>query len=360
MSAGGGRSTVTLLGATGVVGQRLIRRLAGHPELELVALGASPRSAGLRYREAVRWLLPEPIPEAVAELRVFAVDELVERSGTDLYLSALDPESARRFERRLVERGRTVVTNASVHRMDDDVPLVVPEVNPGHLELGLRRPPGSGRLIANPNCAAIGLALVAKPLADAFGLERIQVTTLQAASGAGHPGVPALDLLGNVLPGIAGEEEKLESEPTKILGRLLPGGVERAPIAISAQTHRVPIVDGHLLALSFGFSRRASADEVRGALEGFRAPEAIRCLPSAPPRPIELAPGEHSPQPRLDLLRGGGMTVTVGRVRRCPVQDVRLVALVHNAERGAAGGTILLAELVRRSQPCSASAGASG
>ena len=348
MSGGSRRWRVALLGATGVVGQRLVRRLAAHPWFALVALGASSRSAGRRYAEATRWLLPTALPAAVAPLAVEEVDAVIERDDVDLVLSAVDAGTARRVEPALVERGRAVVTNASALRMAAAVPLVVPEVNAGHLDLVARRPAGVGFVAANPNCAVIGLALALRPLVEAFGVERVQVTTLQAASGAGHPGVASLDLLGNVVPGIDGEEEKLENEPRKIFGCLGPRGVEPARFTISAQTHRVPVVDGHLLAVSVALGREVAPDEAVERFAAFRAPDETRALPSAPSRALELAAEEHGPQPRLDVERGGGMTVTVGRIRRCPVNGLRFVALVHNAERGAAGGTLLLAELAAR------------
>lgn len=342
------RLRVALFGATGVVGQRLLRRLATHPDFELVAVSASERSAGRRYAEAVRWLSPDGIPCAAAGLTVRAVDELAAAGGYDLALSALDAETARRVEPLLVERGIAVVTNASALRMDPDVPLVVPEVNPDHLEILRERSPGRGALVANPNCATIGLVLALAPLAERFGVERVRVTTLQAASGAGHPGVPALELLGNVVPGIAGEEEKLECEPAKVLGRRRGARIEPAGLVLSADTHRVPVIDGHLLAVSVGLGRRVSAAEAARAFDEYRPPAVAAALPSAPARALERVEGEQRPQPRLDAGRGGGMTVTVGRVRTCPLFDLRFTALVDNVERGAAGGTMLLAELLTR------------
>jgi aspartate-semialdehyde dehydrogenase len=349
-AAGGGdrRRRVALFGATGVVGQRLVRRLAAHPDFELVAVAASERSAGRRYGEAVRWRLPEAVPPATAHLPVREIDELAEADGYELALSALDAGSARRIEPRLVARGLAVVSNASAHRLAEDVPLVVPEVNADHLELARVRPVGRGLLAANPNCAAIGLVLALAPLAGRFGVARVRVTTLQAASGAGHPGVPSLDLLGNVVPGIDGEEEKLETEPAKIFGRRRGGRVEPAALAISADTHRVPVVDGHLLSVSVGLGERVTIADAERALDDWRPPADVAALPSAPARALErLADGDR-PQPRLDAGRGGGLTVTVGRLRLCPLLDLRFTALVHNAERGAAGGTLLLAELAAR------------
>lgn len=345
-AARGSRRRVALFGATGVVGQRLVRRLAAHPDFVLVEVAASARSAGRRYGEAVRWRLADEVPPDAARLGVREVDELAETDGFDLALSALDAASARRVEARLVERGIAVVTNASTHRMNDGVPLVIPEVNADHLELLRRRAGGGGPLAANPNCAAIGLVLALAPLARRFGVERVRVTTLQAASGAGHPGVPSLDLLGNVVPGIPGEEEKLENEPPKILGRRVAGRIEPASLAISADTHRVPVVDGHLLSVSVGLGQRVSLAEAERAFDDHQPAEEIAALSSAPARPVVRLTEEHRPQPRLDVGRGGGLTVTVGRLRPCPLLDLRLTALVDNAERGAAGGTLLLAELV--------------
>jgi len=339
------RRRVALFGATGVVGQRLVRRLAAHPDFVLVEVAASERSAGRRYGEAVRWRLTDEVPPAAARLGVREVDELAEADGFDLALSALDAASASRVEARLVERGIAVVTNASTHRMNDGVPLVIPEVNADHLELLRRRAGGRGPLAANPNCAAIGLVLALAPLARRFGVERVRVTTLQAASGAGHPGVPSLDLLGNVVPGIPGEEEKLENEPPKILGRRIAGRIEPASLAISADTHRVPVVDGHLLSVSVGLGQRVSLAEAERAFDDHQPAEEIAALPSAPARPVVRLTEDHRPQPRLDVGRGGGLTVTVGRLRPCPLLDLRFTALVDNAERGAAGGTLLLAEL---------------
>lgn len=342
------RRRVALFGATGVVGQRLVRRLAAHPDFELVAVAASERSAGRRYDEAVGWRLPEEVPPATARLTVREIDELAEAGGYELALSALDGESARRIEPRLVERGLAVVSNASAHRLADDVPLVVPEVNADHLELVRERPAGRGFLAANPNCAAIGLVLALAPFAGRFGVERVRVTTLQAASGAGHPGVPSLDLLGNVVPGIAGEEAKLETEPAKILGRRRGRRIEPAGLAISADTHRVPVVDGHLLSVSVGLGARVTIAEAERALDDWRPPLDVAALPSAPALALERLRASDRPQPRLDAGRGGGLTVTIGRLRPCPLLDLRFTALVHNAERGAAGGTLLLAELAAR------------
>ena len=278
-------------------------------------------------------------------MTIESVDDV---KACDLYFSALDAETAARVERRLAAGGAVVVSNASAHRMAPDVPLIVPEINPGHLELLGDRP--AGGVVTNPNCATAGLVMVLGPLAEAFGLEAVGVTTLQAVSGAGYPGVSALDILGNVVPGIEGEAEKIEREPRKILGRLIDGRIEELPIAISAQTTRVPVLDGHLLSLSIGLGRRASPDEIGEILERFRSPLADLGLPSAPDRPLRVLPGPADPQPRRHAGLGDGMTVSVGQIRPCPILDVRLVALVHNTVRGAAGAAVLNAELLVASE----------
>lgn len=335
------RIAVGILGATGTVGQKLVRLLAGHPWFELRRLMASERSVGKPYGRVVHWLEPEPLPPDIAAMPV----EAAEPGGCALVVSALDATAARSLEPRFAQAGCAVVSNASAHRMDPDVPLVVPEVNPDHLEL-VGRQPWPGALVTNPNCVVAGLVLVLKPLQDAFGVEAVELTTLQAVSGAGYPGVAALDVLGNVIPGIAGEEEKLSSEPRKILGTLDGGGVAEAPLVISAQTTRVPVLDGHLLSMSVRLGRRATPEQVSAALERFRAPERVRELPSAPAEPLAVLGHELGPQPRLHAGLGAGMTVSVGRIRPCPLLDVRLVALVHNTVRGAAGAALLNAELM--------------
>ncbi len=302
---------------------------------------ASDRSAGKSYSEAAHWLEPVPLPQSVAEKTVVGVDGI---QGCDLFFSALDGVVAGRVEPEIAASGAIVVSNASALRMDPAVPLVVPEVNPDHLELVRGR--SGGCVITNPNCATVGLVFALKPLVDAFGLEAVEVTTLQAVSGAGYPGVPALDILGNVIPHIEGETDKIEEEPRKILGRLRHGVVEDLPVKISAQVTRVPVIDGHLLSISVKLGRSVSADEAREAFEGFRTPLAGLGLPSAPERPVIVLPGPADPQPRLHSGFGGGMTVSVAQIRPCPVLDLRLVALVHNTLRGAAGAAVLNAELL--------------
>ncbi|HEX4956519.1 MAG TPA: aspartate-semialdehyde dehydrogenase [Thermoanaerobaculia bacterium] len=339
------RLRAAVLGATGAVGQTFLRLLADHPWFEVGALIASERSAGRSYGEAVRWLGPGPLPAAFAGLPVLPPETVPD---CDLAFSGLDTAAAAEIEPRLAAAGLPVISNAGAFRMDPTVPLLVPEVNAEHAHRVRAQATWPGFLVTNPNCSVVGLVMAAKPLADAFGLEALQVTTLQAISGAGYPGVAALDVLGNVLPWIGNEEEKLETEPQKILGRLAGDGFQLAEMRISAQANRVPVVDGHLLSMSLRFGRRVAIDEVRRALDGFGQPLASLALPSAPARALALCDGPEEPQPRLHVGLGAGMTVSLGRLRHCPIEDVRLVALVHNTIRGAAGGAILNAELLWR------------
>jgi len=336
---------VGVLGATGVVGQELVRRLDAHPFFQLTAVAASERSVGRHYGEVVHWLNPGELPATAAELEVQPVSPGL---PCRLVFSALDPTTARQAEEEFARAGYTVVSNASAWRLDPEVPLIIPEVNPEHLALlsGQRFAPGA--LVTNPNCCVAGLALLLKPLYDAFGVTAVMVTTLQAISGAGYPGVPALDALGNVIPFIPGEEEKLQSEPAKILGAMGWGGVVPAPLRISAQVTRVPVLEGHTLSVSVQLGRRASLDEVRQVLIHWRGAPQARGLPSSPERPLVVSEAIDAPQPRRHLAAGDGMSVTVGRLRACSLLDVRLVALVHNGIRGAAGAALLNAELLVR------------
>lgn len=338
-----GKKRVTILGATGTVGQKLVRRLQGHPWFTVTAVAASSRSAGKTYREAAHWLEPGPIPEAVGNLVVRSVEDDLD---CDVVLSALDSETAARVEPEIAGKGTPVVSNASAMRMANGVPLVIPEVNPDHLDLLTAGDAPAPPLVTNPNCATVGLVMALKPLHDAFGVRAVRVTTMQAISGAGHPGVPSLDILGNVLPNIPGEEEKLEEEPQKILGTLDGLSLRPAELVVSAQTNRVPVIDGHVLSISVGLIANANVDQARKALDAFVSPIAGLELPSAPLKPLLLVDDPMRPQPRLDGATNQGMTVTVGRLRKCFVLDLQLVALVHNTERGAAGAAVLNAELM--------------
>lgn len=339
------RIPVAVLGATGMVGQRMVRLLADHPWFHVAVVAASERSAGRRYADAVHWRQDAPVPTEVADLVVTRCEPM---AGVPLALSALDGDVAGPIEEAFAGAGILVVSNARSHRMDPEVPLVIPEVNPGHLALLDRQdvPDGAG-IIANPNCSTIGLALALGPLDRAFGVERVHVVTLQAISGAGLPGVPSLDIHDNVLPWIPGEEEKLETEPRKILGRLRDDGaaIEPASLEISAQCTRVGVSDGHLEMVSVELREKPSLEDVRGLLSAFRSLPQELGLPSAPRNPIHVLDAPDAPQPRLHRNREAGMAVSVGRLRPCPLLDWRMVILSHNTLRGAAGGAILCAEL---------------
>jgi aspartate-semialdehyde dehydrogenase len=340
------RVPVAVLGATGTVGQKFVRLLADHPWFEIAALAASDQSAGRPYGEVVRWRETLPLPDRIAGMTIARCEPSL---PARIAFSALDAEVAQPIEQAFAKCGAWVVTNTRAHRMDPDVPLMIPEINAGHLALVERQRAARGwpgAILANPNCSTAGLVLALAPLQAAFGLEKVFVTTMQAVSGAGYPGVPSLDILGNVVPLIGGEEEKMERETRKILGRVANGAVEPAPVVVSAQCNRVATVDGHLEAVSVGLGRRATPDEAIAALRSFRGPEIVRGLPSSPAAPVEVDLRPDRPQPRLDLERGQGMTVTVGRVRPCPLLDLRFVLLSHNTIRGAAGAAVQIAELL--------------
>ncbi len=335
---------VGVLGATGTVGQRFVQLLADHPWFNLTWVGASERSVGQRYG-ALPWRLAAPLPPRAGEL---VVDSAEPGRAPRLVFSALDASVAGEIETAFAAAGHLVVSNARNHRMDSLVPLLIPEVNPDHLALVTeqRRARGwRGAIVTNPNCSTVVLAMVLAAL-RAFEPEEVLVTTLQAASGAGYPGVPSLDLLGNVIPFIDGEEQKIETETRKILGTLKEGTVAPHPVRLSAHTTRVPVVDGHTETISLRLARPATAEALREALAGFRGRPQTYGLPSAPAQPIVYREEPNRPQPRLDAEAGGGMTVTVGRLRPCPVMGWKLVALGHNTIRGAAGAALLNAELL--------------
>lgn len=343
------RVRVGVLGATGVVGQHLVRLLEHHPFFELTAVAASDRSVGRPYGEACRWLVSAEMP---ASARTMTVAPCEPGLDCELVFSGLPSDVAGPVELAFAAAGYAVSSNAGSHRMADDVPLLVPEVNPDHLAMldgqRARRGWGRGFIVTNPNCSTIQLVIVLRPLLDRFGLERVSVVTLQALSGAGYPGVPSLDALDNVIPFIRGEEEKIESEPGKLLGTLAGGTVRPAPFAISAQCHRVSVRDGHMEAVSVRLGRKGvSVADVVEALESFRGVPQQLALPSAPRHPIIVMREDDRPQPLLDRDREGGMAVTVGRVRECPVLGFKLSVLGHNTVRGAAGAALLNAELLR-------------
>lgn len=332
---------VGVLGATGNVGTRLVRLLDGHPWFRLREVGASERSAGERLGDLVAGDEDGPLSEEAAGL---VVKDLEDTWASPLLLSALPSGVAGPLEPRLAARGHLVVSNASSHRQNPLVPLVIPEVNPGHLAL-VERQEGPGAIVTNPNCVVAGLALALAPLHEAFGLERVLVTTFQAISGAGRPGPPAADLLDNVLPFIRGEEEKIPLEVRKILGTLDDEGLKDAPVRVSATATRVSVAHGHLASVSLELRDGATPADVRDALSAYEGGIAGDNLPLAPARPVEVMDEEDRPQPRLDRDRGRGMVVTVGRIRPCEVLDVKLFVLSHNLVRGAAGAALLNAEL---------------
>ena len=336
---------VGVLGATGMVGQQFVLQLAHHPWFRLRWLGASERSAGLRYADAAPWRLPTPPPPEIADL---VVQNAAPGTAPELVFSAMDASGAGDIEQAYATAGHLVVSNSRNHRMDADVPLLIPEVNGDHLALidAQRRARGwSGAIITNPNCSTVVLSLALAPL-RIFGLRSVCITTLQALSGAGYPGVASLDALGNVIPYIEGEEGKIESETKKILGRLAGGVVEPHPVVVSAQVNRVPVINGHTESIAVALDARPTVDEIRAALTSFSGPPQRHGLPTAPLQPVVYLPQPNRPQPRLDVDRDGGMTVSVGRLRPCPVLGYKFVALGHNTVRGAAGAAVLNAELM--------------
>ena len=340
------RIPVAVLGATGTVGQKFVRLLADHPWFEIVAVAASSGSAGRLYRDAARWRESSPLPPPVGAL---TVQECAPPLPGRIAFSALDAEIAGPIEQAFARAGVIVVTNTRTHRMEADVPLLVPEVNADHvsvMECQHQTRGWPGAILANPNCSTAALALALAPLHRAFTIEQLFVSTMQAVSGAGYPGVPSLDILGNVIPFINGEEEKIDRESRKILGTLSGGVVEPAGFPLSVHTNRVPVLDGHLAAISVGFRQSVSPAQAAELLRSFRGSPEVSELPSSPVPPIEIEEKTDRPQPRLDLERGGGMAVTVGRVRTCPVLDLRMVILGHNTIRGAAGQGIQIAELL--------------
>lgn len=334
---------VGVLGATGVVGQHFVSRLTRHPWFKPVWLAASERSEGKTYREAAPWRLAAPMPDSAAAR---TVDACVPGRGPQIVFSGLDASVAGEVEGAFAAAGHVVVSNARNHRMDPLVPLLIPEVNADHLDVlaEQRRTKGwPGLIVTNPNCSTVVLASALAPL-RAFGLTKVVVSTMQAVSGAGYPGVPSLDILGNIVPFIGGEEEKMERETQKILGS--DGGRAPHAVVISAHTNRVAVLDGHTMTVSVEFAQRLAVADVVQAMRTFAGRPQALGLPSAPNPAIVVWDEPNRPQPRLDADRGDGMAVSVGRVRECPVFHVKFVALAHNVVRGAAGAAILNAELM--------------
>jgi aspartate-semialdehyde dehydrogenase len=338
---------VGVLGATGAVGQKFVKLLERHPWFELTELAASDRSAGKPYKEAVAWRQYTAIPEQVKDRAVKNCEP-----GLDcrVVFSGLDSSVAGEVEESFARAGYIVLSNSKNHRMDEDVPLLVPEINPDHLGLienQRERRGWAGAIVTNPNCSTAGLVMGIAPIDRAFGIRRLIVTTMQALSGAGYPGHPAIDMLGNVIPFIGGEEEKVETEPRKILGTFDGQAIRFAGFQISAHTNRVSVEDGHMECVSVELEKKAAPEQVARALRDFTSlPQELK-LPFAPAHPVVVSDERDRPQPRIDRDAGGGMSAVVGRIRTCPVFDIRFVVLSHNTVRGAAGAAILNAELMK-------------
>ncbi len=338
---------VSVLAATGSVGQRFIQLLDQHPWFEVVAVTGSERGQGKPYAEVCRWILPGDMPAWARDLPVLPTTP--EAAQAAIAFSGLPADIAREVEPAFAQAGIAVCSNASAYRRDPDVPLLLPEVNPEHAHVvaAQRQKRGwSGLLSTNPNCTSTGPTIALKALQDAFGLRRVFAVSLQALSGAGYPGVPSMDIVDNVIPFIGGEEEKVEWEPRKMLGTLTAGEIRLAEFGISAHTNRVQVTDGHVVCLTVEFEQRATPQEVQAVLSAYQAPEISRDLPSAPRPAILVRSEDNRPQPRLDRMTGAGMTTVVGRIRPDSLFDSRLTVLSHNTIRGAAGGSIYNAELL--------------
>jgi aspartate-semialdehyde dehydrogenase len=342
---------VGILGATGMVGQRFVSLLEHHPWFEVAWLGASEKSAGKKYAEACNWRLRDAMPQSARELPVHEC-----KAGgaagkiPQLVFSSLDSKVAGEVEKEFARAGHVVVSNSSNHRMDPAVPLLIPEVNPEHLALlrGQRKARGwKGLIVTNPNCTTVGLVMSLAPLEKTFGLEKVMVTSMQAVSGAGYPGVPTLDILGNVIPYIGGEEEKVERETQKLLGKFADGRVVPGKFAVSAHCNRVPVEDGHTESISVSLSTKATLEDLIAAWQEFRALPQERALPSAPKHPIVVREERDRPQPKFDLDTEHGMATVIGRARPCSVLQFKYTALSHNTIRGAAGAALLNAELMK-------------
>lgn len=341
-----GRIPVAVLGATGSVGQRFIQLLENHPWFRLHEVVASERSAGKSYAQATNWRLDTLVPNEASKL---VVKDLGAELESKLLFSGLDSSVAGEAEDEYANRGCAVISNSRNHRMDDDVPLMIPEINADHVAaIEKQRQRRKGYILTNPNCSVIGLAMALAPLERAFGVDQVQVTTMQAITGAGFSGVDSYAIIDNVIPYIgSGEEDKIEKEPRKILGTWDGSRHVDAPITISAQVNRVPVIDGHLMTISLKLREQASIEDVRAAIESFRGEPQELGLPFAPKHPLHYIDAPDRPQPRLDRDRERGMAVSVGRLRPCTILDYRMVALVHNTIRGAAGAAILNAELLQ-------------
>jgi aspartate-semialdehyde dehydrogenase len=337
--------SVGVLGATGMVGQKFVELLSSHPWFEIVALAASDRSVGKRYGDAIKWSMPHALPEKIADMAVAACRPDL---PCKLVFSGLDSAVAGEIEESFARANYKVISNSSHHRMDRDVPLLIPEVNSDHLTLIQHQRFGQGAIITNPNCSVIGITMALKPLLDQWGIEAANIVTLQALSGAGYPGVPSMDILDNVIPYIAGEEEKVEKEPLKIMGTCHQSEIIPYTMRLSAQCTRVSVSDGHLACISVKLKKKANASEILTAWREFKGEPQQLKLPMAPKQPIIYLEDEKHPQPKLHRSLDGGMAISVGRLRECPLLDWKFVILSHNTIRGAAGCAILNAELMAK------------
>lgn len=343
------RIPVAVLGATGTVGQRFIQLLENHAWFEVKAITGSDRSVGKKYSEACHWILPEPMPERVRDMKL--VSTVPVDVSLPLVFSALPASAALEAEPLYAQKGMVVCSNASAFRQETDVPLLLPEVNPDHtdlIHLQKEKRGWPGFIVVNSNCTITGLTIALKPLLDQFGLRKVMIVSMQAISGAGYPGVPSLDILGNVIPYISDEERRMEWEPRKMLGLVKENQLELADFQISAHANRVPVMEGHMVCTSFEFDQETDLDHVKLALSQYQAPDISRSLPSAPLSVIKVMDEANRPQPRLDIMTGNGMTTVVGRLRPDPILDYKMAILSHNTIRGAAGGSIYNAELLIR------------
>lgn len=334
---------VGILGATGMVGQKFIELLTDHPWFEIIALAASERSSGKKYEQAMKWMMETPLHQEIAEM---TLRSCLPDLPCKIVFSGLDSTVAGEIEQAFAKNGYIVISNSRNHRMDPKVPLLIPEVNSSHLDLIKLQDFSNGMIVTNPNCSVIGLTTALKPLIDRWGIEKVNVVTMQAVSGAGYPGVPSWDILDNVIPFIAGEEEKVETEPLKILGTLCKNQVTPYEMTISAQCNRVAVMNGHMGCVSVKLSNLATYEEIVEGWQSFTSEIQALNLPSSPLKPIIYHADERYPQPKMHRLLGKGMTVSIGRLRKCTLLDWKFVLLSHNTIRGAAGCAILNAELM--------------
>ena len=335
---------VAILGATGSVGQKFVELLSDHPWFEIKELCASDKSAGKKYKDAVDWFLPSPLDDNVGKIIVQKCEPVLE---SNIVFSGLDSKVAGKVETEFANAGYKVISNSKNHRMDEDVPLLIPEVNPDHLDLIKKQKYGGGCIVTNPNCSVIGLVLALKPLLDNFGLEAVNVVTMQAVSGAGHPRVVNLDIEDNVIPLIKGEEPKVEIEPLKILGKLTKNKVSFINFKISAQCNRVNVSDGHTECVQVKLKKKTSVEKIIKVWQEYSSEPQELKLPSAPLKPIHFSKEESFPQPKHHRNDDKGMVVSIGRLRNDSIFDYRFVIMSHNTVRGAAGGAILCAELMK-------------